>query len=107
MQVQEVLNKKGFKVIHVNTRSIKKKVDELSVFLHNFSIDVITCSETWLHEGIEDACLIIPNYNLFRQDRLTLTDDNRPKRGGGLLTYICSDYTVDHLKYSHLNMKHK
>lgn len=103
MQVQKALTAKGFKVMHINTCSIKNKVNELNVFLHQTLIDICTCSETWLHDGIEDVCLTIPNYSLYRQDRYWSNVRKQTKRGGGLLTYVSSDYSVDHLKYRYLN----
>ena len=39
------------------------------------------CSETWLHEGIENDILSIPNYNLIRQDRSV-------GRGGGVCAFV-------------------
>lgn len=64
-------------------------------------IDVLTCSESWLHEGVEDCCLSIENYNFFRQDRCL---NRLSKKGGGLITYIKNSYQVDDSKLAHLNI---
>ncbi len=38
-------------------------------------------TETWLHEGIQDAEVYLDRYILFRQDRLQ-------RRGGGIAVYV-------------------
>lgn len=75
---------KGFTVSHINVCSIKNKLDEINIMLHTMDIDVLTCGETWLHEGIEDSCLSIENYNFFRHDRQYT---GASKKGGDLITY--------------------
>lgn len=88
---------KGFSVFHLNVRSLKNKLDEIELILHRFKIDVCTCSESWLNDGVEDTCLSIPNYKLFRQDRRS------PKKGGGLIIYFSNEYDVDSSCYPHLS----
>lgn len=75
----------GLTVAHINVHSIKNKLDEVNIMLQSMDIDVLTCSKTWLHEGIEDSCLSIENNIFFRQDQ---NYSGALRKGGGLLTYI-------------------
>ena len=43
--------------------------------------DIIFLTETWLHDNIKDELINMPNYKLFRNDRLH-------KRGGGVCVYV-------------------
>lgn len=91
----------GCRICHLNVRSIKNKIDELSVLLHCFNIDVMTISETWLTESIEDTCLSIQGYNLCRADRVHLQGT---KKGGGLMVFAKKGYKLDSTKFSSLNI---
>ena len=80
-------------LLHLNTRSILKKMDQVRVLFEGSALDVFSFSETWLNESINSATVDIEGYTLFRQDRnFNLT---KKKRGGGLLTYIRSDHARD------------
>ena len=80
--LDEISGSKGLKIIHVNTRSVFSKLDELKVKLNHF--DIIIFTETWLNCDTDDSLLHWEGYNLVRQDR-GLT---RNKRGGGVCIYI-------------------
>lgn len=103
MQVQVDIGCKGFKVVHLNVRSLKKKIDEINTLAHRFNIVIFTCSESWLHAGIESTCLAIPNYNIYRWDRSWMVSDNCIKKGGGLVTFVNKKYIVDDRMYLQLN----
>ena len=45
--------KKGFKVVHLNIRSLSKHLDE--VYLNLAGFDIIALTETWLHVNIPDS----------------------------------------------------
>ena len=77
---------KGIKIVHLNIRSIWKKIDQLRLLLQNSKIDIITISETWLSEKMNSSLLQIEGYQLFRHDRCYLTSSK--KTGGGLITYV-------------------
>ncbi len=66
---------------NVSIRSLLPKIDELALILNHLSIDIAAVSEIWLHSGIEDEVLSIPNYNLIRQDRTF-------GRGGGVCAFV-------------------
>ena len=67
--------------LSTNIRSLFPKMDEFALLLDHLCIDIAAVSETWLHEGIENDILSIPNYNLVRQDRSV-------GRGGGVCAFV-------------------
>ena len=73
---------KGLRIIHVNTRSVLNKLDELQVKLSKF--DVVVLTETWLNSSTSDSILHWNNFQLVRCDRELIRD----KRGGGVCIYI-------------------
>ena len=77
-------NIKGLKLLYLNIRSLYKHHDEL--FLNCNDFDMILLGETWLNSTINDSVISHPNFMLFRHDR------QGDKRGGGLATYLKSDY---------------
>ena len=87
---------KGFKVVHLNIRSLPKKINQLRLILEGSTIDIITLSETWLHNKIDTQLINIQGYTTYRLDRETRTPKNI-KRGGGLIVY-----TKDYLEASYI-----
>lgn len=100
--MDNISNHKGFKVTHINIRSIKNKIDEMRVLLEQQQIDIMTISETWLTDNMENSCISIDNYSHFRCDRIRPAVSLR-SRGGGLLTYVHSRFVVDESKFQYLN----
>jgi hypothetical protein len=47
--------------LSANVKSLFPKLDELDLLLQHTAADLIVISETWLHEGIDDNFLQIPN----------------------------------------------
>ena len=96
------LNKsKGFKVLHLNIRSLHKKIDQLQLLLQGSNIDVFTISETWLKEHLSSQLYSLQNYTLFRQDRSSGLKVK--KRGGGLVTYIHKSHASNSEPLPHLS----
>ena len=77
---KQVRYQNGFKIAHVNVRSLYPKFDEISLLLTGSSLDVLCLSETWLDETISNSQIGIPGYIIERNDR------NR--QGGGVMMYI-------------------
>ena len=75
-------------LVHLNIRSLLPKLNEISLLVSNYSLDVLTLSETWLDESICDAEVSLPGYNLLRQDR------NR--HGGGVAIFISASIKFTH-----------
>ena len=73
---------RGLKFIHQNIRSLRKKLNELRVFLtQRPRIYIIALVETWLNSNISDAEVSLPGFTLFRRDRLV-------KKGGGVAVFV-------------------
>ena len=77
-------NAKGLKFMYLNIRSLYKHHEELFLNCNNF--DMILIGEIWLNSSICDNVISHPDYMLFRLDR------QGPKRGGGLATYLRTNY---------------
>ena len=75
---------KGFKIVHLNARSLLPKLDSIK---HNFTPQtIILCfTETWFKPELVLELTQIPNYNLIRNDR-------KNKRGGGTQNVILYEY---------------
>ena len=71
----------GFKIAHLNVRSILNKMDHIRLLLSNKQFDIFTFSETWLNPAIRDSEVNIPGYTLTRNDRTS-------KRGGSTAIYV-------------------
>ena len=83
----EALDKaKGMKFVHLNVRSLAKKMDQIRLMLADTNLDVITFSETWLKPYLHSNLVELDMYKAFRLDRGTT--GRRSKKGGGLITYI-------------------
>ena len=87
--IQALNNKKGFKIAHLNIRSLVKKMDQLRIMLQDSNIDVFTLSETWLEKSLCSNLFKIWGYETIRQDRAySMGLSKKKKRGGGLITYV-------------------
>ncbi len=85
--VDRVGVKKGLRLnsnltfMYTNAQSLVSKLDELRITVCDLLPDVISITETWLSEQIDNRELALPGFQLFRKDR-----DNR--KGGGVATYV-------------------
>ena len=86
INLDQLNNVKGFKLIHMNVRSLHKKIDQLGILLWETKVDIITMSETWLNSAVSSKSMQLEGFVEYRQDR-TLGGKGK-KRGGGLLTYV-------------------
>ena len=77
---------KGFKTVHLNVRSLTKKIDQLRMLLYQSRIDILTISETWLRPHMRSDIYALDNFTSYRLDRANRK--GKCKRGGGLITYI-------------------
>ena len=78
-------NSSKLKLAHINIRSCRNKVVEISLFLKENDIDILTLNETWLKSNFK---LDIPNYNITRNDRPR-------RRGGGVAILVRNDIKFD------------
>ena len=80
--------KESLKIVYTNAQSLLKKMDELRVVAETKKPDIITLTETWTNDGIDNSFLMIENYCMVeRKDR---TDTGRG-RGGGIIVYVRKD----------------
>lgn len=89
---------KGFKIAHLNSRSVLPKIDSIRLWMEERKFDIVTLSETWLHESIDNSMLDVGAFDIFRLDRA------RRCKGGGLATLIKRDenYIVNSEKYRNI-----
>ena len=73
---------RGFKIAHLNIRSLIKHIDQFRYFLKEKQFDIICLNETLLDETINDHEVNIEGYDIVRKDR------NR--NGGGVAIYVRS-----------------
>jgi len=85
---------KELSVVHVNARSIAKKIDLLEAEISTF--DIITLSETWLHPNISNDKLSIKNF----QQPIRLDRDTGP--WGGVAVYVKNNLPSKHRTDLHL-----
>lgn len=71
------------KLYYQNTIGLRTKLAQFLLASTTNDFDIISLTETWLNEDIEDSQLFNTNYNVYRHDR------NRElaglSRGGGCL----------------------
>ncbi|GFR98624.1 endonuclease domain of the non-LTR retrotransposon LINE-1 [Elysia marginata] len=76
-------------VLMGNVRSLQNKTDELyslTRYDQNFRhAQIITLTETWLHDNIPNSVCDLEDWTLFRSDRQHTVEK---QRGGGVCTYI-------------------
>nr|VZI20893.1 unnamed protein product [Spirometra erinaceieuropaei] len=75
------------KFLYTNVQSLLSKFDELKIYLCDLSPDVISLTETWLTQHVDDRELALPGYQMFRRDR-------EGRQGGGVLTYVKNGLNV-------------
>ena len=73
---------KGFKIAHLNIRSLIKNIDQLRIYIHTQQFDIISINETWLDSTIANHEVDIDGHELIRKDR------NR--KGGGVAMFVRS-----------------
>ncbi|VDL93403.1 unnamed protein product [Schistocephalus solidus] len=73
--------------MYTNAQSMLSKLDELKINVCELSPDIISLTETWLSQHVDDREVTMTAYQLFRKDRKGL-------QGGGGLKYVKSELTV-------------
>jgi glutathione peroxidase-family protein len=83
---------KGTRIGHLNINSIRNKIDELKIFLMQYSFDVCGITETKLQQQEDSTNYNTKGYQLLRFDRTT-------RQGGGSALYIKENMRFIHLNY--------
>ena len=74
-------NSSKLKLANINIRSCMNKEVEISLFLKENDIDILSLNQTWFKSNFK---LDIPNYTIARRDRLR-------KQGGGVAILVRND----------------
>ena len=82
---------KGITFGSLNIRGANNKVDDPKILLKKSGLDILCLQETFLDESTSDSRLSIDSHTLFRQDR---NHNICKKTGGGLVTFIGTQYLV-------------
>ena len=91
------MSMKGVKLLHVNTRSIFRKITLLEQLYSD--VDFLCCSETWLDNRTPDNLVKILNMNIFRCDRKQdIVDYNIHVTGGGVCIFVAKKW----FEFTHL-----
>ncbi len=69
-------------ILMQNACSLMNKIDELITIVETYKPHIVTITETWLHDQINDAEIAINDFHIFRKDR--------EGRGGRALLFIKS-----------------
>ena len=88
MNAQKLLLEKGIKILHVNIRSLYRKIDQLSCLFSK--ADFLLCTETWLNCNYNSSLVNIAGMSYFRMDRSDAVSPEKdviPTRGGGVIIY--------------------
>lgn len=72
---------------YINVRDIQSldKRNDVRLQVQDHGFDFFGVGETWLHSEVQNDKVLIPDYQLLRQDRPNITKINR---GGGVCLYI-------------------
>lgn len=91
LELDDIKNNKGVKIVHLNIRSILPKFTLLKESFLDDSFDVVMLSETWMQQSIPSNLIGVSDYNLVRKDRQI------NKRGGGLCIYLRDNIVYEQL----------
>ena len=67
--IYKVVCRKGLHFVHLNIRSLPPSIAEIRTIATQTKSAVITLTETWLDDSVNDSELRINNYCLVRADR--------------------------------------
>ena len=80
-------------ILLTNANRVLNKIDELYLLTKNCPIDIICITESWLDDGVPNCLCDLPEYRLFRKDRMT-------GPGGGVMCYVADSLFCDICKPS-------
>lgn len=104
LPLTDLRGRPGFKIAHLNVRSLVGKINQLRLDLPNSSLDILSVSETWLTANTEDRLATVQNYDLIRHDRQVIKSNGQVKTGGGLGIYHKDTLDVDPSMFRRLNL---
>lgn len=81
--INELTSYRGLQIVHINTRSIYPKIEQIRHEFVSDALDVLCITESWLTPSIPDNFVSLKGFDIIRNDRLG-------KRGGGTCVFINS-----------------
>ena len=69
-------------------------------------LDVLSISETWLNENVDNGLITIPGYTCIRHDR-KWSENNQVKKGGGVGCYVKNNIQMSHHDFVNFNISTK
>ena len=60
---------RGLHLVHINIRSMDKKMELIKSTFQGSNATIITMSETWLNSGYSESYVALNGYTVVRQDR--------------------------------------
>ena len=69
----ECFRRRGIHLIHLNARSLVKKIDEIRLLVLKTNPAVLSITETWFDKSVTDNSVKIENYNIVRNERIAVT----------------------------------
>ena len=82
-------NSHGLRFLHINARSLVRKLDLVKTWFIVAKPDIVVISETWLKPRVSDDVLHIGGFNIFRCDR--------KGHAGGIAIYVANKFHVTNL----------
>ena len=91
MDSSKLQTTKGLKIVHINIRSLYRKIVQLAALYGK--IDFLLYTETWLNLKYDNSGITIGGMTPYRLDRCQASQDekrlgNIPNRGGGVIIYV-------------------
>jgi hypothetical protein len=84
----------GFSVLYFNARSLKNKMEELSLRCARHNPDIIIITETWVDDSVPDSFLSVNGYVILRCDRDVY--------GGGVAIFIRQPFSHEVIDFPSL-----
>lgn len=83
------------KIMHLNSRSLKKKVPEIQDYIATNNIDICSINETWLRSGDK---IKIPGFQILRRDRPC--EPGQKVNGGGVAIIIRDSIAIQEIQHT-------
>lgn len=97
-ELDEFWELKGFKILHLNARSLTKHREEIHLNFLDGRTDVVTLTETWLHSNVSNFLVSNPAYKIIRHDRQFQGDKGRVKPGGATVSMLGQVFILNVMK---------
>ena len=87
-------------IVHINSRSLFKKMDDIKTIILRTKVHILMISETWLNSYHHDNIVTIDGYKFFRHDRVKKSHHGEVIRFGGVGIFVKNGLRFLILKFS-------